>query len=185
MACGPKIDRFDVAPLRMCVGDSISVAYAVRGDPQLAVSRRGGPPEDTTTYTLTVSRRGKVAFARKDVIAFWPDRGIVLSFDAHRASPDSIGSVDTLSAQRWSPSLRLLNLSSRSGRAIRVTHGGRTVVLPADSSASEGLRGVAAAGPWELRAAILPGETVGDNAHAPPTVLSLLVRLCGTGGPST
>ncbi len=184
-ACGPKIERFDVEPLRMCVGESVIVAYAVRGVPQLAVSRRGGPPADTTTYTLTATRRGKVAFASKDVIAFWPDGGTELAFDAQLAGLDSIASAETLSADRWSTSLRLLSASSLSGRAIRVTHGGRTVILPADGSASQGVGGLSVAGPWELRAPILPGETVGDSAHAPPTALSLRIRLCGTGGPTT
>lgn len=183
-ACGPKIQRFEVVPVRMCLGESVVVAYAVRGAPQLVVQRRGGPPTDTTTYTLTVTRRGKVAFARKDVIVFWPASGTVLAFDTRLAGPDSLASTDTLSAERWGPSLRLVSASSLSGRVIRVTHGGRTVVLPADGSASDAVRGVPVAGPWELSAPLLPGESVGSAISPPPAALYVRVQLCGAGGPA-
>lgn len=179
-ACGPKIDHFDVSPVRACVGDSVRIAYAVHGTPQLTVVRHGAPPSDTTAYQLTATRHGKVKFARKEVVTFWPGNEKTLAFDTDSVVGDSIASTDTLPAQRWG-SIPLWSVASASGRGIRVTHNGKTAVLPSDGRPSDDLRGTPIAGVWEMRAPILPGETPGVPQHAPPASLRLHVAVCGAG----
>lgn len=180
--CGPKIDRFDVVPVRACVGDSVQVSYVVRGTPALSVIRRGGPPSDTTTYTLTVHRNGKTAFGQKDVVTFWPSAATIVGFDTRPDGPDSIAAADTLSADRWGDSLPLNSAASLSGRDVRVTHAGHTVLLRADSSASPDVRGLPIAGSWILRAPLLPAESLGVPGHAPPAVLHLRLTVCPSRG---
>jgi hypothetical protein len=175
-ACKPKIAQFDVSPLRACRGDTVAIGFKVRGTPSLLVTRRGDSLPDTTTYTIVARRRGKEAYARKDVITMPTQAARQLSFDVKTVAHDSLYATETLSPDVWKGTVRVRGLSSLSARPIEVRHGGKAAVVAAGSPPSEAFSGLTVDGPWELAAPIVSGEVVGGN-HPPPTRLRLLVAL--------
>jgi hypothetical protein len=166
--CKPKVVRFDVSPLRACAGDTIAIGFKVHGTPSLLVTRRGDSLPDTTTYTILARRGGKEKYAQKDVITFPPGSDKPLAFDVDSVTPDSLFAFDTLSSEVWKQSVTIGGLTSRSGRPIRVKHGGRTAVINVGSPASTAFNGLTVDGAWELAA---------PRDSAPPTRLRILLQL--------
>ena len=73
--------------------------------------------------------------------------------------------------------LRLDDVFADSGRAIVVRHGGAEAVVDPEEEGNPTWQGQVVSGEWELRAALAPGEAIGDPAHAPPRHLSLTLGL--------
>ena len=175
-ACKPKIAQFDVSPLRACLGDTVAIGFKVSGTPSLLVTRRGDSLPDTTTYTIVARRRGKEAYARKDVITLPLAADKALGFDVKTVTRDSLFASAALSPDVWKATVRIGGLISQSERPIEVKHGGRTAVVSAGAPRSDAFSGLTVDGSWELAAAILTGEVVGGS-HPPPTRLRLLLAL--------
>lgn len=179
--CKPSISSFAVTPRRICVGDTVNLHFETSGTPRLTVVTRGTDPEDTTTYTLIAEKRGKMAFARQDVIRVRPGPLRELLFMITAAQDDSLHAVKTLGADTWDSSLRLNTLSARTRRPIRVRHGGREAILKGNGSPSGAFAGVVFSGRWELDAALVPGESIG-GAQPPPDRIRLGATVaCGSG----
>jgi hypothetical protein len=165
--CKPSISSFSVTPRRICFGDTVSIRFKTSGQPRLTVVSRGGDPEDTTTYTLVAEKRKKLAFARQDVIRVRPGPPRDLLFIVTSAQNDSVQAFKTLSGDAWESSLRLKTLATAMGRPVRVRHAGREAVLGGDGTPSPVFTGLSFAGPWELAAALLPGESIGGPTPPP------------------
>ena len=180
----PSISSFSVTPRRICVGDTVSIRFKTKGEPRLTVVSRGGDPEDTTTYTLIAEKRNKRAFARQDVVRVRPGRPRDLLFMVTAARNDSIQALKTLTGDAWESSLRLNTLTTTPGRPVRVRHADREAILGGDGSPSAAFSGMAFAGPWELAAALLPGESIG-GATSPPDRFRLSATVACTSEPAT
>jgi hypothetical protein len=163
----PSISSFSVTPRRICLGDTVSIRFKTKGEPRLTVVSRGGDPEDTTTYTLIAEKRNKRAFARQDVVRVRPGRPRDLLFMVTSARNDSIQALKTLSGDAWESSLRLNTIAATTGREVRVRHADREAILGGDGSPSAAFSGMTFAGPWELAAALLPGESIGGTTPPP------------------
>lgn len=188
-SCAPKIRAFSATPSRLCVGDSTTLVWKASGHVSLASrppvedsglvpssgSRRFAPPS-TTRFELSASRRARTVFARQDVVLLPDSAEQPLVFATEPLGRDSVLAADSLRDAQWAGTLRVRDVSSRSGRGVRVLHAGRAAVLPADGSPSLEFQGVPLSGPWVLRAALLAGEVM-DGATAPPDRLRVLVRL--------
>jgi len=182
--CKPSIDSFSVTPRRICLGDTVSIRFKTSGDPRLTVVSHGGDPEDTTTYTLISEKRKKLAFARQDVIRVRPGRPRDLLFVVTGAGNDSVHAVKTLSGDAWESSLRLKTLATTLRRPVRIRHAGREAVLEGEGTPSAAFSGLVFAGPWELAAALLPGESIG-GVSAPPDRFRLTATVACEPGPAT
>jgi hypothetical protein len=180
----PSISSFSVTPRRICIGDTVSIQFKTSGEPRLTVVSRGGDPEDTTTYTLIAEKRKKVAFARQDVVRVRPGRPRDLLFMVTSGGHDSVQATKTLSGDAWESSLRLNTLATTSGRPVRVRHADREAILGGDSTPSSVFSGLAFSGPWELAAALLPGESIG-GATPPPDRFRLSATVACTSEPAT
>ena len=173
VACSPKINEFTVWPRRVCPDDTVHVSFDLTGQARLSIVTRGGTAADTITYTLIAERNGKTAFARQDVIRWLSPPSKELVFMTIPLGTDSLKAIDTLSTETWQSGLVLGSVASQTGRAITLIHAGRVVVIPGDGSPSSAFDGAPIYGAWELRAPLLPGEAMGDPAHAPPDRLRL------------
>ena len=179
-ACGPKIHDFKVEPRRICAGDTVRITFKTRGKPHLIAVRRPGSVTDTTTYIVVAESHGKIAYSPADVVTFSPAAEPSLTFSTDLLGQDSLTAVDTLSVEAWPDHVRLDQVSSASGRALVLRHAGKEAVVAAGNEGSGAWRGLPVSGQWELHAGLLPGETPGDPAHAPPTHLKLRISLsCG------
>lgn len=182
-ACGPKITEFTAAPRRVCAGDTVRLTFKARGTPHLLAVRHGTAVADTTSYVLVTEARGKEASTPMDVVTFSPAARPVLAFDVEPMGRDSLVARDSLNAETWPDALRLDDVFADSGRAVVVRHGGTEAVVDPEGEGNPSWQGLAVSGGWELRAALAPGEVIGDPAHAPPRHLYLRLGLtCGAAG---
>ena len=177
----------------MCAGENATLSWRVRGDAALSAT----PPREgtgkvpssgsrrftiaeSTLFEITAKRRGKSAFARQEVAAFATGATREIAFRTDLLGTDSLIAAGTIPPADWDDELRIDTVSGQSQRQLRVVHGGHDILLPADGSASDSLRGARVGGRWEMRSGLPPGEAVG-GPHAPPDRLRVLVRLsCGS-----
>jgi hypothetical protein len=176
----------------VCAGESAKLSWRVRGNAALSAT----PPLDgtgevpssgsrefaiaqPTVFEITAKRHGKTAFARQEVTAFATGATRDIVFRTDSLAPDSLIAAGTIPPADWDDELRIDTVSGQSQRQLRVVHEGRDILLPADGSASDALRGARVGGRWEIRSGLLAGETIG-GPHAPPDRLRVVVRLsCG------
>ena len=192
-ACMPKIIAFQANPHQVCMGQGTTLSWEVRGEAMLSakpplagvgpvepVGSRLFAPVETTMFTMTATHQGQEAFAQQEVVvrAMTSEQLIVLRTQPE--SPDGLVAVETLPPADWDDLLRIDTIAGQSGRPLRIVHEGRDVFLAADGSASDQLRGTTVSGRWEVHAGLLPGEAIGDPAHAPPDRLRLLAHLSCT-----
>jgi hypothetical protein len=184
-ACGPKISEFAVTPRRVCAGDTVRMTFKTSGTPHLLAVRHGTATADTTSYVLVAEKGGKRAYSPMDVVTLSPNATPALAFDTDLLGKDSLVAADTLSPDVWPEALRLDEVFADSGRALMVSHAGKADVVGPEPDGNITWQGLPVSGTWELRAGLLPGETPGDPAQAPPAHLYLRISLaCGAGGPS-
>jgi hypothetical protein len=182
-ACGPKINAFKVEPRRICAGDTVSITFKTRGQARLLAVRRGGTMADTTTYIIVAESHGKPAYRMADVVTFSPEAAPALAFNTDTLGKDSLIAVDTVSAEAWPDQVRLDEVVGESGRDLVVNHAGTQAVVATGDKGNARWRGLPVSGRWEVRSGLLPGEVLGDPAHAPPGHLNLRIRLrCGANG---
>jgi hypothetical protein len=192
-ACMPKIMAFQADPQQLCMGQSTTLSWKVRGEAMLSAQpplAGVGPvdsvgsymfaPVETTMFAMTATHQGQEAFAKQEVVvrAMESQQPIVLR--TRPESPDGLVAVETLPPADWDDLLRIDTIAGQSGRPLRIVHEGRDVLLAADGSASDQLRGTKVSGRWEIHAGLLPGEVIGDPAHAPPDRLRLRAHLSCT-----
>ncbi len=192
-ACMPKIAAFQADPQQLCMGQSTTLSWQVRGEARLSaqpplagvgavdsVGSRLFAPVETTLFTMTATHQGQEAFAKQEVVvrAMESQQPIVLR--TRPVPPDGLVAVETLPPADWDELLRIDTIAGQSPRPLRIVHEGRDVLLPADGSVSDQLRGTKVSGRWEIHAELLPGEVIGDPAHAPPDRLRLLAHLSCT-----
>jgi hypothetical protein len=189
-ACMPKIVAFQANPYQVCRGQSATLSWEVRGEavlsakPPLAgvgpvepVGSRMFAPVETTMFTMTATHQGQEAFAQQEMVVRATESEQLIVLRTRPESPDGLVAAETLPPADWDDLLRIDTIAGQSGRPLRIVHESRDVLLPADGSASNQLRGTAVSGRWEVHAGLLPGEVVGDPAHAPPDRLRLLAHL--------
>jgi hypothetical protein len=140
-------------------------------------SRSLTPTVKKTTFTITAMRTGKEIPANQDVVTFTSgeERPIVIKTEPDGA--DGLVAITILQPADWDDLVRIDTISGHSHRTLRVLHGGREVVLPADGSESDQMKGLKVSGRWEIYAALQPGEVIGDPNHAPPDRLRVLIHL--------
>lgn len=192
-ACGPEIVSFESNPRRLCLGQSTTLSWMVKGEaalsaePQLAgtgtvasTGSRRFTPVQSTTFKMTATRQGKSQFAKQEVVTLdtGEERPMVI-----KTEPDGAGGfvgIVTLQQTDWDDLVRINTISGQSNRPLRVLHEGREVTLLADGSESDQMKGLKVSGHWEIHAGLQPGEIIGDPNHAPPDRLRLLIHLsCG------
>ena len=135
---------------------------------------------ETTTFRLTATKRGKETFADREVTALAPtsERPLILP-----TTPDGATRLvarQTLPAEDWDDLARIDTVVNQSDRPLTVNHQGREVQLPTGVTPSDALRGTRVSGEWEIRAALLPGEEMGNPDSPPPDRLRLLVHISCT-----
>lgn len=192
-ACAsPKINQFATDPRRMCQGQTTLLSWSVKGTPVLEseppvtgtgpVSAAGSlnlTLDETTVFTLRVTRGGKSAYARQEVVVFPTAATIPLVIATEPDTSGGLVAMTTAPAQDWDAELRIATVTNASDRAVKVRHDGREVDLGVGEVTSA-LADVGVSGVWELRAGLLPQEIIGDPAHAPAEALRLQVTLtCG------
>lgn len=192
-ACArPKIDRFDAAPRRLCRDQTTTLSWAVKGTPVLSADppvAGTGPvdpegsltvsPEVSTVFTLRVERGGKSARANQEVVVYATSPEVPVVIDSEPGPDGGLVAATAVPAADWDDGLRIALVSNDADRPLTVRHGGREAVL-ASGETSDALAGLVMSGSWELAAGLLPGEVMGDPAHAPPDRLRLRVALdCG------
>src|SRR6267143_3971328 len=172
-SCGPKISKLEIWPRQACLDDTVHVSFDVRGQGNVLVIPRGsGASRETTAYVLVVD--GVAEPGPPDVVR-WRLPQDTLRIETRRLSADSLIAVDSNKYLDWKNSgLSLIAISSISGRAIHISHAGIESLLPADGTPSMAFNTVPVYGKWECRAALLPGEVMGDPKHAAPGELDIL-----------
>jgi hypothetical protein len=189
-ACSPKIVAFQANPHQLCLGQRTMLSWEVTGEARLSakpplagtepvdvVGSRLFAPVETTLFTMTATHHGQEAFAKQEVVVHARDSEQLIALQALPEDTRSLVAIETLPPEDWDDLLRIDTIAGQSQRRLRIVHDGRDVVLPADGNASEQLRGTTVSGRWEIHAELLPGEVIGDPAHAPPDRLYLLVHL--------
>ncbi len=183
VACGPKIIDFQVFPRRICGPDTVSISYEVKGTALLSVTTNGADDVDTVTYLLVASRRGKLVHAAQDVVRWSVGGEKEFVFLNEPLGRDSVRARGTLDTATWHSRLVLEGIASRSGRAVHVSHSGRSALLPANGDLSSEFLGLPLYGEWDLKAALIPGEVMGDPQRSPPDRLRIVAVLaCDTKG---
>jgi hypothetical protein len=194
LACTPKIVSFEASPILVCEGQSTRVSWKARGSTVLlsnpilpgtgAVESTGFQrftPTGTTIFTIKAAGNGREAFLDQVVVSLpsRTEREIVINV---KPSVDGVlVGVETIKQSILSDFKNIETIRGDTDRPITVLHEGREVILQADGVSSEGMRGTGFSGYWEIRAEPLPGEEVGDPAHAPPDNFRLLVSLSCSG----
>jgi len=177
--CSPRIESFSAEPHYVLPGEPTTVSWKAVGHVALAAkptladigkveaagSRTFHVGTDTT-FTLHVTRCGKEVFARQAVyvVKNGEKRTVVI-----RTEPEATGGLlaaQDLPEQAWGD-LQVAEVKNLCDRELEIRHAGR-VFRMARGASSAALHGTPVAGRWELRAELLPGEVVGDPAHAPP-----------------
>lgn len=189
LTCSPQIVSYEAVPRRLCLGSSTLLRWSVKGNTTLAGepslggtgdvrstdSARFTPPQ-TTVFTLTARRRGKVAFARQEVSLLDPNSPPTIVDTTGALGSESLQVVARWDSAVWDSRARVREVFSRSGRELIVRHAGRVALVAADGAASGALRDTPLAGEWIIHAALADGEVIGDSIHPPPAHLRLGVR---------
>jgi hypothetical protein len=180
VACAPKIHQFSVTPAVTCLGDTVSVTFDVSGTPHLLTvdfENRGQP---ATRYIVVTERRGKRQQRIQDVEHYAGPPVDTLAFDTELLGTDSLRAGGSFPDTDWPAHLRIREVSTDAGRAVVVTHAGRSGQVGPTVATSGLWRGLPVSGDWELRTAIAPGEEVGNPDQPPTEALALNLTLsCG------
>jgi hypothetical protein len=184
VGCDPKILAFDVQPGRVCGGDTVHIAWKVRGTPHVLTDRLTVDSVNIIRYTLVVESHGKKAVSSKDVITFTPGTPKVLAANTDMLGPDSLVARDSTRAAGWHSLVQVGEVGSGSGRALLVSHEGREGVVGPGREASPVWRGLPISGLWEIRSRLKAHEVPGNGTRHPPQRLFLKVSLvcAGKGG---
>ena len=193
LACAPKIVSFEASPIFVCVGQSTRVSWKVRGSAVLlsnpilpgtgAVESTGFQrftPTGTTIFTIKAARNGREAFLDQAVVSLPGRTGREMVISVKPSVDGDLVGVETIKPSILSDFKSIETIRGDTDRPITVLHEGREVLLKADGTPSEEMRGTGFSGYWEIRAKPLPGEKVDDPAHAPPNYFRLLVSLSCT-----
>ena len=189
-ACVPKIVSFQASPRRLCEGQNTVVSWEVEGKALLlaepTINSTGSVPSsgsrhytlyESTIFTILAMRSGKDVFAEQEVVVFSSGETQTIIIGTKPDETGGLIAAEALKPEVWDDMMRIDTISGRSNRPLRVSHEGRDVILPADGSVSEQMSGAKISGLWKIRADLLPGEVMGDPAHAPPDRLRILVNL--------
>ncbi len=139
---GPKIVQFSADPQRICQNQSTMLSWSVKGTPVLeaeppvagtgpvaATGSLGLPLDQTTVFTLRVTRNGKMAFARQEVVVYETAAAIPIVIATEPDTSGGLIATTTAPAQDWDAELKIATVTNASDRAVTVKHGGREVVL--------------------------------------------------------
>ena len=175
--CDPEIYAFEVQPTRACAGDSVHISWKVRGTPHLVTLRRSDDSGDIIRYTLIAESRGKQASRAVEVLTYIPGVPALMVGGADILGKDSLVARDSARTAPWHSLVRVGDVVSDSGRALRVRHGGREGLIGPGRQASQVWRGQPVGGVWEMFSGLERGEVIGHPKRHPPASLSLKVGL--------
>lgn len=162
-SCNPKVNRFDVFPDRLCGSDTAQVSYDVSGSPTLVKRRSGDGDPDSIVYVLFAERHGETD-STKHLVLHWPSSPEKdMDFDTQRLGKDSLIAFDTIDVRSFGNGVIVKTVVSRSVRPILLSHAGIAAVVQTNGS-SDAFRALLPSGIWEARAALLPGERMGEPA---------------------
>ncbi|MEW6144153.1 MAG: hypothetical protein AB1598_03935 [Thermodesulfobacteriota bacterium] len=189
-ACAPKIVSFQASPGRLCKGQNTVVSWSVVGGALLLATpltsgtgvvpssgSKSFTPLKPTKFTIIAMRSGKDVFAEQEVVVVESGNTQSLVIETQPDGAHGLIAKETLKPQIWDDMMRIDTISGQSNRALRVFHEGHEIILPADGTPSDQMRGAKISGLWEIRANLLSGEVMGDPTHAPPDRLRVLVNL--------
>lgn len=185
----PKILAFAANPQRICQDQTATLSWSVKGTAVLEAE----PPVagvgavaaadslevsagETTVFTLRVTRNDKMAFARQEVVVYQTDAVVPIVIATEPADGGGLEATVEAPVRDWDAALRIATVANTSDRPVTIEHGGRQVTLAAGEE-SAALADVVVSGTWTLRAELLPGEIIGDPAHAPAEMLRVAVTL--------
>jgi len=189
LACGStEIESFTAEPRRACAGDTVEVRWRATGDARLTSdpalpAAEVTAPSDTLHIALkerTLFRLSAVNgqdYAEQEVVIYDGGRQDTLSGSTSPVGDSALVAMFDVPEAVWTDILRIESARSLSNRPLTVRHEGREAVIPADTVASDGLKGMTVGGNWELRAPLVEGEVMGDPDKPPPAHLLLLVNL--------
>lgn len=195
--CRPSIADFQARPLRICpetrgefrwriTGHGMLTADTAAFTPRAVASHDSMPftATQTTVYTLTVTRwMRSPTFARQEVRMLYPDSPEELVMPTRPLGADSVIARDSTETGQWDPQAAIAGVVNTSGRALRISHAGRSFTVDTGAAPAQTFNGTTRGGIWELKAALQAGEVLGNPQHAPPSALSIDVTLsCGGGG---
>ncbi len=178
--CGPKIKTFTAGPKSVCESDAFTVDWDVRGDPELSVSLRradaaaAGVP-DTLLFLLTVEKGGDEVTRLEDVLRYPSHFSAELLLDVDGAEGLVLHAADEANPGKWPPNFVIETVSSASGVAITVRHGGTEAELDASGAPSTAFTGLPVLGEWDLEAAVPSLE------DAPLTLGLDVTAVCSSG----
>ena len=168
-------------PRVVCAGDSIPIRWHARGATSLAVRVYPGAASDSLTRAdtvrlrLTAERFGRTAASAPTEVVVATGR--LTRPVGGRTTPlgrDSVVATFTVLDGEAPAYLRVAGVAA-AGRALTVSHGGRDAVVSLGGGPSIAFAGLPVAGAWTLRAALVPGEVLGDPQRPPPALLSAAV----------
>ena len=173
-ACGPKINSFNVTPLRVCANDTVHISYDVSGQAKLETFIRGNEKADTISYLLVVEKGGKIIHAQQDVIRYFtPQKPLI--FWTKPLGQDSIICVDTVK-NNLSPNIVIEGISvEKLDRQINITHEGKVATIEGNGIISSAFKGTHIWGEWILKAALAGNEVMGNRNNPPPARIRLII----------
>ena len=176
-------------PRVVCAGDSIPIRWNARGATSLAMRVSPGAASDSLTRAdtvrlrLTAERFGRTAVSTPTEVVVATGR--LTRPIGGRTAPlgrDSVVATFTVPDAEAPAYLRVAGVAA-AGRPLTVSHGGRDAIVSAGGGPTLAFAGLPVAGAWMLRAALAPGEVIGDPQHPPPALLSAAVTAtCHAGG---
>jgi hypothetical protein len=192
-ACSPKVYVFQASPTRLCAGQSTTLTWKIRGAGLLTSvpslpgtgpvgdsGARSFLPTDTTHFSITATKGGKVAQGDVVVIPFQVGVEKSLRFRADSLEDTMLVALGDLASEDWDSAVRIRSVADTLDRPLRVTHAGKDVELQAGGAVSESLKGTPVSGHWELRAPRLSREIAGATSPPPRDRLGVLLTLdCG------
>lgn len=185
---GPTVQSFEVAPRRVCEGDTVEIRWQatdearLTSEPDLPVAGTVAAsdtlrvvPVEQTRFRLSVVDGQD--YDEQTVLVYGGTERDTLGHSTSAVGDSAVTASFEVPSDKYADVLRIQKAENLSGRRLTVRHAGHQAVLPADTMPSDALNGWAPEGSWELRGPLVAGEVMGDPDRPPPENLSIRVDL--------
>lgn len=181
VSCGPAIRSFQVDQQTITAADSVKVNWDVSGKPTLMIHEQNaaggnaGPGAAETgvekflELTLVAQKNGKEKRQFIQVIVLPGESVDTIVFPVSALHGDTLIAAGEKNIGRWGDHFQLTSVASASGRPLLVQHGGKTILLDAQTPDTLTFGGMSNSGAWEIRSLMTNAEK-SDPSQAPPTL---------------
>lgn len=124
--------------------------------------------------TLSAGRGSEEDEKQVELVQLRSNGAEPIVFSTNRLEGDDVIASGMKNPELWAEHVLVVSLTSCDHRSIQVRHAGRTAMLPAAGTASQGLAGTPLAGAWELRSTLSSDEL--RNPAIRPKQLEILAN---------